>query len=182
MRLLHSHGARVFLGDISAAHGTALASECAGAEFHRVDVAEYSDLVSLFESAYAATGRVDGAICCAAVGEPAGLFEPATLNREGLLSRRDEGEKKVARAIEVNLIGVVQFARVALGYINSSRTKVKEEEDGEGFTPSITLVSSIAGITPAPGLFTCMCFSSSLPPFPFLLLIIIPRIFLLSSV
>lgn len=175
MRLLHDHGALVFFGDISTSHGAALASELPGAEFHRVDMAEYSDLVSLFETAFTSTGRIDGAICCAAIGEPPGLFNAETLTREGLLlERKDDegGEKKVARVIEVNLTGVVQFSRVALGYINTTTSLAKqqqrqqkggevvveEEKEKEGFTPSITLVSSIAGITPAPGLFTCMCF------------------------
>ncbi len=51
-------------------------------------------------------------------------------------------------SIDINLTSVLSFARIALAYMKASSTA-----RGEAFSKSIVLVSSIAGITEAPGLF-----------------------------
>lgn len=43
---------------------------------------DYASQLALFDAAYKAHGRVDVAISCAAVTEPAGWFEPEDLNLE----------------------------------------------------------------------------------------------------
>lgn len=51
--------------------------------------------------------------------------------------------------MDINLVSVVSFCRIALAYMKSS----KPQENNTSFSKSIILVSSIAGITEAPGLF-----------------------------
>lgn len=52
--------------------------------------------------------------------------------------------------IDINLTSVVMFCRIALAYMKSDKPDAASEV---GFSKSIVLVSSIAGITEAPGLF-----------------------------
>lgn len=54
----------------------------------------------------------------------------------------------VKNIIDINLTSVVLFSRMALAYMKASPA------DSTGFSKSIVLVSSIAGITEAPGLFS----------------------------
>lgn len=51
--------------------------------------------------------------------------------------------------IDINLVSVVSFCRIALAYMKASHPP----GEGTDFSKSIVLVSSIAGITEAPGLF-----------------------------
>lgn len=51
--------------------------------------------------------------------------------------------------IDINLVSVVSFCRIALAYMKASHSS----GDHKDFSKSIVLVSSIAGITEAPGLF-----------------------------
>ncbi len=179
--LLHSLGAHVVFGDWSDAHGRALESSLqstpssssstsvspAGtAIFTPLDVRSYQSQLSLFDNALQKHGRIDAAISCAAVKEPSGFFEPQDLN---LTTVRDE-PTAINEAMNINLTSVLSFARIALAYLphspatsssnsnnNSNNGSNTGTSEGEGhkerFTPSITLVSSIAGITEAPGLF-----------------------------
>jgi NAD(P)-dependent dehydrogenase (short-subunit alcohol dehydrogenase family) len=48
----------------------------------KVNIREYQSLLSLFDAAYNTHGRVDLAICCAAVTERPGYWEPELLNLE----------------------------------------------------------------------------------------------------
>lgn len=52
--------------------------------------------------------------------------------------------------IDVNLVSVLSFCRIALAYMKASK---QHDPKDASFTKSICLVSSIAGITEAPGLF-----------------------------
>ena len=54
--------------------------------------------------------------------------------------------QKLKDSIEINLTSVLSFSRIALAYMQASKTPA-------AFSKSIVLVSSIAGITEAPGLF-----------------------------
>ncbi|KAK3376042.1 hypothetical protein B0T24DRAFT_617875 [Lasiosphaeria ovina] len=157
--LLHALGAHVFFGDWDAQHGTQLEADLhsekgkgidshgAGtAHFTQVDVREYQSQLALFDAAHQKHGRVDVAISCAAVKEPSGWFEPESLD---LATIRTE-PVPITSALDINLTSVVHFARLALAYMKSDNTT---PAPGSAFTKSIVLVSSIAGITPAPGLF-----------------------------
>lgn len=52
--------------------------------------------------------------------------------------------------VDINLTSVISFTRIALAYMKAS----KQPEGSASFSKSICLVSSIAGITEAPGLFS----------------------------
>lgn len=52
--------------------------------------------------------------------------------------------------VDINLTSVISFTRIALAYMKSS----KDPEGSAPFSKSLCLVSSIAGITEAPGLFS----------------------------
>lgn len=53
--------------------------------------------------------------------------------------------------LDINLVSVLSFCRIALAYMKAS--KPSPPSSPSPFSPSICLVSSIAGITEAPGLF-----------------------------
>lgn len=151
MTRLHRLGAHVFFGDWDATAGGALSARLSvstsGAEgtggtvhFSRLDVRDYASQLALFDAARSEHGRVDAAVSCAAVSEPTGgWFDPADLD---LVSVRTE-PTPVADAVTINLTSVLHFVRIALAYTTEASSS----------SPSITLVSSIAGITEAPGLF-----------------------------
>ncbi|KAK3346311.1 putative oxidoreductase,short chain dehydrogenase [Lasiosphaeria hispida] len=146
---LHGLGAHVFFGDWDAAHGTQLESSLrtktsplgGTAHFRQLDVRDYSSQLALFDAAYQAHGQVDIAISCAAVKEPSGYVEPSDLD---LASVREE-PTAINDAMTINLTSVLHFTRLALAHMKAS--------PATPFTRSITLISSIAGITEAPGLF-----------------------------
>ncbi|CAK7230073.1 hypothetical protein SCUCBS95973_007450 [Sporothrix curviconia] len=155
VRMACEAGAHVFFGDWADDKGrdveAALKKTSAGgkgsANFQKVDVREYASQLALFDAAYRAHGRVDVAISCAAVGEPAGFFEPASLD---LQSIREEPRALTAN-LDINVTSVLLFSRIALAYITASKSS--SSSSSSSFSPSIVLVSSIAGITEAPGLF-----------------------------
>ncbi|CAK7232381.1 hypothetical protein SBRCBS47491_008250 [Sporothrix bragantina] len=142
-------GAHVFFGDWADEKGREVeaalkASQAKGtANFQKVDVSNYASQLALFDAAHQAHGRVDIAISCAAVGEPAGYFEPASLD---LQSIREE-PRALKSNLDINVTSVLMFSRMALAYIKASKSASSSP------SPSIVLVSSIAGITEAPGLF-----------------------------
>ncbi|KAH8887028.1 putative oxidoreductase,short chain dehydrogenase [Thozetella sp. PMI_491] len=150
--LLHGLGAHVFFGDWDKGKGQhvertmGLQKSPNGGSVHFVplDVRDYQSQLALFEGAYQKHGRVDVAISCAAVTEPGGWFEPEDLN---LKTVRTE-PLKLKENIDINLTSVLSFSRIALAYMKESKSA-----EPVAFSKSIILVSSIAGITEAPGLF-----------------------------
>ena len=120
------------------------ASQSASAEhierviFQSMDVCSYADNVSLFKRALERFGRVDHAISVAGITEQGNIFSPE-LNLETV------EEPPSMLTFDTNLRAVLYFARIASVYLRQSRT------DGED--KSLTLFSSIAGITESPGLF-----------------------------
>ncbi|KAH8766150.1 hypothetical protein F5883DRAFT_617559 [Diaporthe sp. PMI_573] len=149
--LYHRHGAHVYFGDWDDAKGKAveqeLQSQSTGGSVHfqKLDVRDYDSQLALFDTPFKDHGRVDVAVSCAAVKEPGGWFEPedldlATVRREPL---------PLKDHIDINLVSVVSFCRIALAYMKASHPS----GEGADFSKSIVLVSSIAGITEAPGLF-----------------------------
>ncbi|KAK4161156.1 hypothetical protein QBC43DRAFT_358209 [Cladorrhinum sp. PSN259] len=149
--LLHQKGAHVFLGDWDAEKGQALATSLTSSNsstggsvsFRQVDVRNHDQQLALFDDALSAHKNIDMAIQCVGVAEPAGWFEPAKLNLETV---RNE-PVPLKTNIEINLTSVVLFSRIALAYLSSTPSPFPN------FQKSITLTSSIAGITPAPSLF-----------------------------
>jgi NAD(P)-dependent dehydrogenase (short-subunit alcohol dehydrogenase family) len=87
---LYTSGAHVFFGDWDEKKGSKLAEELRGSTstsggsvtYLKVNIREYQSLLSLFDAAYNTHGRVDLAICCAAVTERPGYWEPELLNLE----------------------------------------------------------------------------------------------------
>lgn len=53
-------------------------------QFVKIDISKYESQLELFDAAIKTHGRVDIAICCAAVGEQAGWFEPESLDLESV--------------------------------------------------------------------------------------------------
>jgi NAD(P)-dependent dehydrogenase (short-subunit alcohol dehydrogenase family) len=153
VRLLHSLGAHVYFGDWSVENGQKLQESLSSSSsssggtvsFRQVDVRNHDMQLALFDDAYNAHGRVDVAIQCAGIGEPDGWFEPEDLNLETV--RKEP--KPIQQNIEVNLTSVLYFSRIALAYLK----RKDGDKQAEGFSKSIVLTSSIAGITEAPGLF-----------------------------
>ncbi|KEZ42024.1 Uncharacterized protein SAPIO_CDS6426 [Scedosporium apiospermum] len=151
--LLNSLGAHVFFGDWDDSKGRKLeqdlnsgASSGGSVYFQKLDVRDYNSQLSLFDAAYNKHGKVDVAVSCAAVGEPDGWFEPEDLNLETV--RKEP--IPVKNHIDINLTSVITFCRIALAYMKSNKPDASPNGD---FSKSIVLVSSIAGITEAPGLF-----------------------------
>lgn len=87
---LYELGAHVFFGDWHEEKGRQVEQEVKATKssnggsvyFTQVDVRVYAAQLALFDAAHKAHGRVDVAISCAAVTEPAGWFEPEDLNLE----------------------------------------------------------------------------------------------------
>jgi NAD(P)-dependent dehydrogenase (short-subunit alcohol dehydrogenase family) len=85
---LYESGAHVFFGDWDERQGSRLADQLRSSSastggtvtYVKVNVREYPSLVSLFDAAYDKHGRVDLAICCAAVTERLGYWEPNKLD------------------------------------------------------------------------------------------------------
>ncbi|TPX09401.1 uncharacterized protein E0L32_009445 [Thyridium curvatum] len=148
--MAHRAGAHVFFGDWADDKGkqveASVRAEHSGSSgsvhFQKVDVRQYASQLALFDTAYKAHGRVDVAVSCAAVTEAPGFFEPENLDLEAV---REEPQDLRSR-LDINLTSVLMFSRMALAYMKAS-------PPAEDFSRSMVLVSSIAGITEAPGLF-----------------------------
>ncbi|KAI0471707.1 hypothetical protein GGR56DRAFT_86779 [Xylariaceae sp. FL0804] len=153
---LYDLGAHVFFGDWDAARGAAheRALRARGSPrhggtvaFRQLDVRDYRAQLDLVDVAYRAHGgRLDVAVSCAAVKEPDGWFEPGDLNLETV--RREP--TPLNDSIDISLSSVISFSRIALAYMGAGAQGAAADDD---FPKSITLVSSIAGITESPGLF-----------------------------
>jgi NAD(P)-dependent dehydrogenase (short-subunit alcohol dehydrogenase family) len=50
----------------------------------KVDIRDYQSLLSLFDAAHHKNGEIDMAICCAAVTERTGYWEPDKLNLDSV--------------------------------------------------------------------------------------------------
>ncbi|KAI7783550.1 hypothetical protein LA080_011679 [Diaporthe eres] len=150
--LYHSQGAHVYFGDWDEAKGKAVVQELqskntgGSVHFQKLDVRDYDSQLALFDTPFKDHGHVDVAVSCAAVKEQGGWFEPEDLD---LASVRLE-PVPLKDHIDINLVSVLSFCRIALAYMKASHPA---GEEGKDFSKSIVLVSSIAGITEAPGLF-----------------------------
>ena len=127
--------------------------------FVRTDVTKYEDNLALFRTAFELYGRIDHAMSIAGIVEQGNWFD-AKLTLEsvqkvgklwwtkcraaGLISvhRIQEPTKAV---LDVNLLGVLYFSRIASVYLRQNRKKGEDK--------SLTLLSSVAGFKETPGLF-----------------------------
>ncbi|KAF3765624.1 NAD(P)-binding protein [Cryphonectria parasitica EP155] len=147
--LYHGLGAHVYFGDWDESKGKEVEQELqskstgGSAHFQKLDVRDYASQLSLFDVPFKKHGTIDVAVSCAAVREPRGWFEGLDL----------ESVKKeptpLREHIDINLVSVISFNRIALAYMKAS----KPQGDGPAFSKSICMVSSIAGLTESPGLF-----------------------------
>jgi NAD(P)-dependent dehydrogenase (short-subunit alcohol dehydrogenase family) len=137
--LLHSLGAHVVFGDVNTTAASSLVASLPGSNqpvFVHCNAAVYQDNVNLFKTAFERFGRVDHAIANAGLGERAGWFDK-------MMSREDVETEPDTVVLDVNLTGVLYFARVACAYL----------AEGAKRDRSLTLLSSVAGFEESPGLF-----------------------------
>ncbi|KAJ9629584.1 hypothetical protein H2203_001959 [Taxawa tesnikishii (nom. ined.)] len=139
VRLCHSHGAHVFFGDVLTEPAEKLVEELSVSAadsasgpapkiyFVRTDVSDYQDNLKLFDTAYQTCGRIDHAV--SAAGMP----------------------KESLKVMDINLLGPLYFARIASVYLR--QPALNDKASTNQADKSLTLVSSIAGFTEAPGLF-----------------------------
>ncbi|RDW92379.1 3-hydroxyacyl-CoA dehydrogenase type-2 [Coleophoma crateriformis] len=143
---LYRAGARVVFGDWDDDGGEQVKGELLAKaepkdgdlEFVKTDVTDYSSVVHLFEVAFGKHGRVDMAFANAGIVETGDWFDPS-------LDLQTVQNKPSTRTIDVNLTGVLYFARVAVVFLQEG---AKKEDD-----KSMVLVSSTAGFKESPGLF-----------------------------
>lgn len=152
VRLCHSHGTHVFFGDIIVEDGKAVEAELTSlgrpnhARFVPFDATSYEDNLRLFDTAYRTCGRVDHAVSAAGVTESGDLTDPGLT----LESVREEPSRATMRVLDINLTGPLYFSRIASVYLRQPALDGKASTDVAD--KSLILVSSIAGITEAPGL------------------------------
>ncbi|KAF5580104.1 NADPH-dependent beta-ketoacyl reductase (rhlG) [Fusarium pseudocircinatum] len=132
--LLYERGAHVYFGDVDDVKGHQM-----------LDVRNYNEQLELFKTPYEERGHVDIAISCAAVIEPNGWFGPDQLTLEAV----ETEPQPLKNAIDINLTSVVLFCRLAIAFMKADKESTKSND----FSKSIVLLSSIAGITEAAGLF-----------------------------
>lgn len=142
VRQLHASGAHVFFGDVLDEPGAALAKDLysnskTSIQFIHCDVTSYDDNLKLFDAALKAHGRIDHAVANAGLGEQGTMFDQNLT----LESVREEPTRSM-KVVDVNLKGVLYFARLASVYL----------QQGPQSDRSLTLVSSVAGFREDPGL------------------------------
>jgi len=138
IKRLHTVGAKIIFGDFDEKAGAALVKELnTNIEFLKTDVSKYDDNLALFKLAIQKYGKIDHAVAVAGVGERGDWF-----GRD--LTVEDVEKPDTNITVEVNLLGVLYFVRIALPYLKVGR---KEGEDR-----GIVLVGSAAGFRESPGL------------------------------
>nr|RBQ83609.1 hypothetical protein FVER53263_13284 [Fusarium verticillioides] len=153
LSLLYERGAHVYFGDVDDVKGRQMVSHIQSSiphssgsvHFQKLDVRNYNEQLQLFKTPYEERGHVDIAISCAAVIEPNGWFGPDQLTLEAV----ETEAQPLKSAIDINLTSVVLFCRLAIAFMKADKDQPKSND----FSKSIVLLSSIAGITEAAGLF-----------------------------
>jgi len=140
VRLLFEAGASVVFGDMDTKNGELLVEDIKSQEVHfmKTDASKYEDNLALFKTAYQKFGKVDHAMSIAGIVEQGNWFDPS-------LTIESVEQVPTKAVLDVNLLGVLYFARIASVYLRQNR---KEGED-----KSLTLLSSVAGFKESPGLF-----------------------------
>jgi NADP-dependent 3-hydroxy acid dehydrogenase YdfG len=138
IRRLHTAGAKIIFGDFDEKAGSALAKELGtNTDFIKTDVSKYEQNLALFKFAASKYSKIDYAVAVAGVGERGDWF-----NRD--LTVEDVEKPDTNMTVEINLLGVLYFVRIALPYLKVGR---KEGED-----KGLVLVGSAAGFRESPGL------------------------------
>jgi NAD(P)-dependent dehydrogenase (short-subunit alcohol dehydrogenase family) len=124
-RRLAARGARVALVGHEPDALARTAADCPGSWWREADVSDLGQITAAVDDAAVALGGLD------AVVANAGIFVPGTI--------RTIADDDLARALEVNVLGVARTAKAALPHLRSSR----------GY---LLAVSSVVAIVQAPGL------------------------------
>ncbi|KAL4912896.1 hypothetical protein BDW62DRAFT_9384 [Aspergillus aurantiobrunneus] len=124
--LFHNHGAKVVFGDIAEEPAHSLVSSLGHKNIHFVhcNTTSYASQLNLFRTAFDLHGRIDTVVAVAGVANPKSIFDPAA----------DITQEPSMLEIEVNTIGSLFTARIAMHYLRQS---------GNG--GDIVLMSSIIG-------------------------------------
>ncbi|KAI4836018.1 putative 3-hydroxyacyl-CoA dehydrogenase [Aureobasidium sp. EXF-8845] len=157
VRLLHSHGAHVFFGDVLISHGEALAAELSAAaasaqhpnqqiKFLYTNVQDHLANLGLFDLAFNTCGRVDHAVSVAGINREENIVDKE-LTLESVRKEPD-----IDDSLDVNLRAPILFSRIASVYLRQRPSNEKDKDANTQVTKSLTLVSSVAGFTEAPGL------------------------------
>ena len=105
----------------------------------KCDVTKYDDIYNLFKTAYDKYGRVDHAVSSAGIFEAGNWFDPElTISSV----QKDTG---VLKTLDVNVIGTLQFARIAAVFLREGRQKNQDK--------SLVILSSVNAFRESPGLF-----------------------------
>ncbi|CAD0086822.1 unnamed protein product [Aureobasidium mustum] len=151
VRLLHSAGSNVFFGDVLIPQGEALAKELSASskqgqyvKFLYTNVSDHLSNLGLFELAYSTCGRVDHAASVAGINREENIVD-GNLTLESVRKEPDIND-----SLNVNLKGPILFSRLASVYLRQQ--PLNDKSSTAAANKSLTLVSSVAGFTEAPGL------------------------------
>jgi NAD(P)-dependent dehydrogenase (short-subunit alcohol dehydrogenase family) len=142
--ILHSLGANIVFGDISAAAGESFCKEINASSttptiyFLPTDISKYADNLALFKLAFEKFGHIDHAFSIAGIVERGNILS-LDLDLDSVSKPPDTIN------IDVNLTAVLYFTRIASVYLRQGNTSKADK--------SIVLLSSIAGFIEGPGLF-----------------------------
>lgn len=142
---MYKVGAHVVFGDLDEASGLKVVEDLqkrypdstGSLLFRKVDVCKYEDTVALFQAGYEKHGHIDHALSIAGVTEGRNWFD-RNLNLETVK------EKPSTSVLDINLLGVLYFARVATVFLR---------QDGPQRDKSLLLIGSKAAFLENPGLF-----------------------------
>ncbi|KAI9713063.1 MAG: hypothetical protein M1820_001048 [Bogoriella megaspora] len=154
VELLYTSGAHVFFGDVLDESAAQLIERLTDIKspsediprlaFVRTDVSSYEDNLRLFDAAYSNCGKVDHAVAAAGIGGK-GLLCDEHLTLESVK------EPISTVGVDVNLKGPIYFCRIGSVYLRQ-RGESEATISGPADQKSITLISSVAGFTEAPGI------------------------------
>ncbi|KAI5243878.1 putative 3-hydroxyacyl-CoA dehydrogenase [Aureobasidium subglaciale] len=151
VRLLHSAGSHVFFGDVLIPQGEALEKELTATskpgqqiKFLYTNVQDHLANLGLFDLAYKTCGRVDHAASVAGINREENIAD-SELTLESV-----KREPDIDDSLNVNLRGPILFSRIASVYLR--QPPLNDKSSTAAADKSLTLVSSVAGFTEAPGL------------------------------
>jgi NAD(P)-dependent dehydrogenase (short-subunit alcohol dehydrogenase family) len=141
---LYGVGALVVFGDVAKQPAENLVSSLKASpgtgevSFVPCDVTNYDDIYNLVKAAYEKYGRIDHAFACAGIFETGQWFDPE-LTMESV-----KKEKGPQLTLDINVLGLANFARVAVVFMREGMEK--------GENKSITFMSSVNAFRESPGL------------------------------
>ena len=103
------------------------------------DVTNYGDIYNLLKTAYDNYGRIDHTFACAGIFEKVGWFDP------DLTIESVKNEKGPQATLDINVLGLANFARVAVVFMRDKMEK--------GENKSLTFMSSVNAFRESPGLY-----------------------------